>query len=167
MNANLLNMSLSKENCRGSFPQGGEFRFLNGRDLQTEVLQRGRVHFVLTVVLEVQQEPTLLVILALVSWLLTLQVAVAPTEILHLLEYGGLGYLIGWAAKISRFVSWPTLGCSVLVTLAGSRDEAIQYLLPNRYFEVRDILLNMWCGTVGLVAWLLLPHPSSLPGAGK
>ncbi len=109
----------------------------------------------------------LLVILALVSWLLTLQVAVAPTEILHLLEYGGLGYLIGWAAKISRFVSWPTLGCSVLVTLAGSGDEAIQYLLPNRYFEVRDILLNMWCGTVGLVAWLLLPHPSSLPGAGK
>ena len=104
---------------------------------------------------------TLCVALVLASWLLILQVVVTPAEIVHLLEYGGLGYLIGWATRVSRFVSWPTLGCFVLVTLAGSGDEAIQYLLPNRYFEMRDILLNTWCGAAGLVTWLLLPHPSS------
>ena len=102
---------------------------------------------------------TLCVSLVLLSWLLILQVAVAPAEIVHLLEYGGLGYLIGWAAKISQFVSWPMFGCFVLINLAGSGDEAIQYLLPNRYFEMRDILLNVWCGTVGLVVWLLLSRP--------
>ena len=102
----------------------------------------------------------LCVALVLASWLLILQVAVAPAEIVHLLEYGGLGYLIGWAARVSRVVSWPTLGCLVLVVLAGSGDEAIQYLLPNRYFEIRDILLNAWCGTVGLGLWFLLPRPS-------
>jgi len=84
-----------------------------------------------------------------------------------LLEYGGLGYLIGRAAKLSGLTPWPGLGCVGLVVLAGSGDEAIQYLLPNRYFEMRDILLNAWCGTVGLVAWLLLLRPSSLPGTGK
>ena len=103
---------------------------------------------------------TLCIILVLVSWLLILQVAVAPAEIVHLLEYGGLGYLIGWAARVPRFISWSSLGCFMLVTLAGSGDEAIQYLLPNRYFEMRDILLNAWCGTVGLVLWFLLSHPS-------
>lgn len=72
----------------------------------------------------------------LLAWFVIVQVAVSPAEIVHLLEYSGLGYVIGRAAKNSRFISRPSLGCFVLIVLAGRGDDATQYVLPNRYFEM-------------------------------
>lgn len=103
------------------------------------------------------------VLLVFASWGLILQFAVAPAEVLHLLEYGGLGFLIGRALRVTNLVSWLTVGGCVLVFLIGAGDEGIQYLLPNRHFEVRDVWLNAWCGAAGLIATLLIPRPVPRP----
>jgi len=78
-------------------------------------------------------------------------------ERLHLVEYGALGLLL-WAAlarrderlgrstvaDAARTVALATL----LVTLAGWLDEAIQGLLPNRVYDLRDVGINAGAGAL-------------------
>jgi len=79
-----------------------------------------------------------------------------PEERLHVVEYGILGWLLGWA--LSRSGKWPTWwGAGVLLAwLIGCGDEMIQRLLPNRVFDVHDILLNGIAGMIGLTIFAIL-----------
>lgn len=74
-----------------------------------------------------------------------------PEERIHLLEYAGLGYLLVWAFR-SRYQNillyHRALG---LVFLIGIGDELIQGALPNRFFDLRDILFNTLGGAIGIV----------------
>ena len=73
-----------------------------------------------------------------------------PEERIHLVEYGLIGLMLGWAlAGISRWPEWWPLGVA-LVWMVGLGDELIQAVLPNRVYDVRDILLNGLAGMVGL-----------------
>lgn len=86
------------------------------------------------------------VIYALISW----QVKLAE-EKLHFLEYAILSLLIyralsldvrGWRLYLFSFI---------LVFILGWMDELIQYILPNRYYEFRDVAMNGIGGIIGLV----------------
>ncbi|MDX1630617.1 MAG: VanZ family protein [Thermoanaerobaculia bacterium] len=81
-------------------------------------------------------------------------------ERIHLVEYGILGLLLHEALVLHRRGSpdrgWrhPALGAVILVAALGWLDEGIQHLLPNRYYDLRDVALNAVAGilAVGLVA---------------
>jgi hypothetical protein len=86
--------------------------------------------------------------------LLSLALSLAlPEERLHLVEYGVLGWMLAWAmAGGDRWPKcWPV--AVVLAWVIGWGDELIQAVLPNRVYDVRDILLNGFSGMAGLMIY--------------
>ena len=93
-----------------------------------------------------------------------------PEERLHFVEYGlfcGLvhGALVerdrnrkaGDALKdFHRAFFSPTILALLLTLAAGWLDEGIQKLLPNRYYDIRDVALNFFAGVIYLTAWKLI-----------
>ena len=78
-----------------------------------------------------------------------------PEEKIHFLEYGLLAFFIyravvcdlkGWHAYLAAFV------CTAII---GWGDEVIQYFLPNRYYQVVDVILNAVSGGLGLF-WVFI-----------
>jgi hypothetical protein len=106
-----------------------------------------------------------LVLLAALSLLTIVFFAKTPAETLHLPEYGGLSYLTLRAAKPHTYRAY--LLCLLFVLLVGSIDEAIQFILPNRVFQLKDILLNGLSGTIGLATTILLHSTLSLSPTGR
>ncbi|MEA2110165.1 MAG: VanZ family protein [Pseudomonadota bacterium] len=84
-----------------------------------------------------------------------------PEERLHLVEYSILGWLLGRA--LARSGKWPVCwGVGVLlVWLIGYGDELIQWFLPNRVFDVRDIFLNGIAGMGGLAIFAIFAQEVS------
>ena len=86
--------------------------------------------------------------------LITLFMPGLPEERLHFLTYGLLGWLICWSIEAMEKKSiWHTTGWvlpCLLVWLAGATDELIQWWLPVRVFDVRDILFNGAAGILGI-----------------
>jgi len=78
-----------------------------------------------------------------------------PIEAIHFLEYGFLGILVFIALKqhIENALVFFIGAC--LITLIGTGDEFIQWLLPNRNWDFRDIGFNALSGgLVQLGIWL-------------
>ncbi len=74
-----------------------------------------------------------------------------PEERIHLLEYAGLGYLIGYVLqpRLQNILLYNrALG---LVFLIGFGDELIQGMLPSRVFDLRDILFDAVGGITGII----------------
>ncbi|MDC4203426.1 MAG: VanZ family protein [Candidatus Manganitrophus sp.] len=112
-----------------------------------------------------------------------------PEERIHLIQYAGLGYLVLRAAqplRHSRYHSsahspaldpfqtgenrpgrWGRLfqgGIGValgFVFTVGVGDEIIQWILPNRIFDLRDIFFN-WVGGIAGILLQAGTHPGSL-----
>ena len=82
-----------------------------------------------------------------------------PEERTHLIEYGILGILIyealweRWGPESRLQVA---LGGMSLTTILGFIDEGIQYFLPDRVFDLRDILFNFLAGMMAILASLLM-----------
>ena len=76
-----------------------------------------------------------------------------PEEQVHFIEYGILSALIYVAlthdinSRSIYFIS------SLIVFVFGAGDEVIQWALPNRVFDIRDIVMN---GTAGILVQLLI-----------
>ena len=71
-----------------------------------------------------------------------------PIERLHFLQYGLLGLLV---VRNLQPKTWFGLALGALfVTLVGAGDEGIQYLLPRRYGDLRDVLMNASGGVIGI-----------------
>lgn len=97
-------------------------------------------------------------------------------EALHFLEYGLVGGLIYAALEERRRSAAPVatapgrrggtaaparrraaplltaLAAAALTTAAGWLDEGIQFLLPNRYYDLRDVVFNAAAGAVAITA---------------
>ena len=71
-----------------------------------------------------------------------------PEERIHFVEYGLLGFLFVKAFS-STYVRTFTFS-ALLVTLIGSVDELIQWFLPNRVGDLRDVLMNAVGGLLGV-----------------
>ena len=84
-----------------------------------------------------------------------------PEEAVHFLEYGVLGVLL-YRVFEDRV---PDPAVYVAATLAGllvgTVDEIIQWLVPGRFWDFRDIILNTGAvALVQIVIWRLLKRPS-------
>ena len=71
-------------------------------------------------------------------------------ERIHFIEYAVLGLLISSAVDVRTLHGIIYTGC--LVTLIGAVDEIIQWFLPNRVGDMRDVFMNTVGGLSGL--WL-------------
>jgi len=71
-------------------------------------------------------------------------------ERIHFIEYAVLGLLISRAVDVRTLQGIICTGC--LVTLIGAVDEIIQWFLPNRVGDMRDVFMNSVGGLSGL--WL-------------
>ena len=93
-----------------------------------------------------------------------------PEERLHYFEYGLFCGLVH-AALLERRKNKPVaddLGAArralfspwflalILTLAAGWIDEAIQDILPNRYYDLRDVAFNFSAGALYLVAWAIV-----------
>ena len=67
-----------------------------------------------------------------------------PEERVHFLEYGVLGFFVLKATNEKVFITF------VFVSLVGAVDEFIQFLLPQRVGELRDVLMNIVGGALGI-----------------
>lgn len=93
-----------------------------------------------------------------VLFLVTAGLLEFPEERMHLMEYGILGWMVGWAlAGSERWPGWWPAGLA-LVWMVGYGDELIQAVLPNRVYDLRDILLNGFAGMAGLVVFNTNEH---------
>jgi arylsulfatase A-like enzyme len=74
-----------------------------------------------------------------------------PAERLHLLEYGLVAVLLfrALALDLSRHRAYFAGFC--LTVFIGIIDETIQWVLPQRFFELKDIQLNAVSGALGLL----------------
>jgi len=83
-------------------------------------------------------------------------------ERLHFLQYGLVGVLVysaleyRWVRPGIRSDLSAAAAASVLVLAAGWIDEGIQYFLPNRVYDLRDVAFNFVAGllAIGLVVAL-------------
>ena len=102
-------------------------------------------------------------------WLITsaaLVVATAatsetPIEGLHFVQYGVLGALAFRALSNRMQDARIYFGAAIIAGIVGTIDEAIQWLLPNRFWDVRDIVLNFSGAVLGqiIIAQVLRPAP--------
>ncbi len=76
-----------------------------------------------------------------------------PEEQVHFIEYGILSALI-YVALTHDINNRSIYFLSVLIVFVfGAIDEAIQWVLPNRVFDIRDIVMN---GIAGILVQLLI-----------
>ena len=71
-------------------------------------------------------------------------------ERIHFIEYAVLGLLISRTVDVRTLIRIICIGC--LITLIGAVDEIIQWFLPNRVGDMRDVIMNSVGGLSGL--WL-------------
>jgi len=81
----------------------------------------------------------------------TIQLDEHPEEAVHFLEYGILSYFIFRA--LSRKIRDTTVYVSALffVSFIGTMDEFLQWMMPQRFWDLRDIGLNVFAGGVFLL----------------
>lgn len=71
-----------------------------------------------------------------------------PEERLHFLEYGLLGYMV-FSVSLGE-LRMPSIFSFLFVSLVGIGDETIQYFLPNRVGDLRDVFMNCFGGLLGI-----------------
>ena len=83
-----------------------------------------------------------------------------PEERTHLFEYGLIAVLIYLALterrSHGRSVPAPAALAVVVTALLGWLDEAIQFILPGRVYDLRDVGFNALAGLMAVVATLAL-----------
>jgi VanZ family protein len=84
-----------------------------------------------------------------------------PEEKIHLVEYGFLAVLIYRALDIDFEDLFSYFMAFVLTALLGWGDEGIQYILPNRYYQTQDVILNLISGGLGLFLMFVIRRDMS------
>ncbi|MBT4612383.1 MAG: VanZ family protein [Gemmatimonadetes bacterium] len=96
--------------------------------------------------------PYLLSVLLMAAYtVLLIRFGQFPAERLHLLEYGMMAVLVHRALTADRDSRLADHGLALgLTILIGFGDETIQWILPQRFFELKDVGLNAVSGILGL-----------------
>jgi choline-sulfatase len=102
----------------------------------------------------------LFVLGAVYGWLLLL-LGTSPAERLHLAEYGLLGYFAYRALVLDFSPSKALLLAWGVAIVLGTGDESLQWILPMRVFEWKDIGLNALSSGLGLLIVALFQFGSS------
>lgn len=83
--------------------------------------------------------------------IVVVRMGIPPVERTHLFEYGLLAFLL-YKAFAERYAGYAPLRAAIIAVLItsalGTLDELIQYLLPNRIFDLRDIGFNILAATM-------------------
>lgn len=74
-----------------------------------------------------------------------------PAERLHLVEYGLVSVLLVRALLLDLSPRWAYLASLAMTAVVGFGDECIQWVLPQRFFELKDVQLNVISGGLGLL----------------
>jgi len=109
------------------------------------------------------RELAVLAVFAVIYFLTIRPLMGRPEEALHFLQYGLVGGFFFAALSERRRrrpaaspPSWPTrlpaVTAFVLTLAAGWADEGIQYLLPNRYYDLRDVAFNAAAAALAIAA---------------
>ena len=95
-----------------------------------------------------RREIALLTLIAVCYGILFGKIAVVPLEQYHLVEYGILSALVYTALRrYGSFRNVVALGL-VIVVAVGVADELYQWYLPERFFDMRDIFVNVISGVL-------------------
>jgi len=84
---------------------------------------------------------------------LVIYVLELPEEQFHFIEYGILSVLIYVALTHDIDNKSTYYLAAIIVFVLGTIDEAIQWILPNRFFDIRDLVMN---GIAGMLPQLLI-----------
>lgn len=86
-----------------------------------------------------------------------------PVERIHLLEYGAVG-LLAFRALRHRLTGRDQVILATLITLnVGLGDEIIQGLVGSRYYDTKDVMINLLAGLLGvLTAKVVAGKPSQV-----
>jgi len=89
---------------------------------------------------------------ALVVWGVGLTSSnMTPAEKTHFLTYGLLAWVVLWALDLETSSRWRYVAAALIVGALGWIDEGIQYVLPRRHFEWKDVWLNLASGAAILL----------------
>jgi hypothetical protein len=84
----------------------------------------------------------------------TLKLWANPEEAIHFIEYGLLGYFLFMALRHHISDKSIYLIAFLLGTLVGTFDEILQWVVPGRYFDLRDVGLNaLSSGLFQILLW--------------
>lgn len=88
------------------------------------------------------------------------RMGIGPAERTHLFEYGLVAVLIHQAlterVRSGGRVPIPAVLTVAVTALVGWLDEGIQALLPNRFYDLRDVGINALAGLMAILAILAL-----------
>jgi len=94
-------------------------------------------------------------------------------ERIHLLEYGVVALLV-FAALEARVAAGggvaavrPAFAAAAWTAALGWLDEGIQGLLPNRYYDLRDVALNATAGVMALATLALMRRARRFDAAAR
>jgi VanZ family protein len=78
----------------------------------------------------------------------TIKLNTYPEEAIHLIEYGLLSYFV-FKALSHRVHDWTIYITTILIVLfIGTTDEFIQWMIPKRYWDFRDVGTNVVGGLI-------------------
>lgn len=99
----------------------------------------GTIFFIFAFYFSIKKPKRFLLLILLIPLFL---IKGSPEEKFHIFLY----FLTGYFSKIS-FGKYGILYFTLLAII----DEIIQYFLPNRYFDIKDIILNLGAGIMGFL----------------
>jgi hypothetical protein len=83
-----------------------------------------------------------------------------PEEAVHFVEYGVLGVLAWRAIRQRTPDAAAHLAAALLGTLIGTCDEIVQWVVPSRFFDLRDVALNAGSSALVQLALRRIVSPS-------
>ncbi len=94
----------------------------------------------------------------------TVQLGGHPEEAIHFLEYGLLSFFV-YKALSHRIRDWTVyISAAFIVMFLGTVDEFLQWLMPARYWDYRDIGINFLGGAISLFGIWKGIKPSEISG---
>ena len=99
-------------------------------------------------------------------WLFRTQLQ-TPVEAMHFIQYGVLGLLFfrAWRLSAPDMLVYPVAWLST--GLVAWLDEFLQWLMPGRYWDYRDVRLNLLAGGLALLAIAAIFRPGGLARSGR
>ena len=116
-----------------------------------------------------ERRPSTYVYLALIVAayaVVLVRLAEFAVERLHLIEYGLVAYFAVRCTRHTLERRWAYGVALLIVVNVGYVDEVIQYFLPLRYYDPRDVVTNALSGLLGLFVVMAITRPDATGASG-